>query len=96
MPEGDPGEENVVEYVGRIRIGEDEDSLEVVARIPDVEHPDWFAHIAEPVEPQRGEKSVVLLDEGMYNAWEGSALLRGRGSQSMLIGMQALVPPVGG
>jgi hypothetical protein len=85
-----------VEYEGRVQLGTDDRALEVVARIPDVEHPEWFGYIDEPVERLRGEIAVSLLDGGIYNAWQGSALVRDRGGRSMLIGMQPLAPPVGG
>ena len=67
-----------VEYEGRVQLGTDDRALEVVARIPDVEHPEWFGYIDEPVERLRGEIAVSLLDGGIYNAWQGSALVRDR------------------
>jgi hypothetical protein len=85
-----------VEYEGRVQLGGDERALEVVVRIPDVEHPEWFGYVAEPVDSLRGEIAVTLLDGDIYNAWQGSALVRDRAGQSMLIGMQPLAPPVGG
>ena len=84
-----------MDYQGRAQLGRGERALEVVVRIPDVEHPEWFAHIADTVEQLRGEIAVTLLDGGIYNAWHGSALVRDRAGRSMLIGIQPLAPPVG-
>ena len=84
-----------MEYEGRAQLGIDERALEVIVRIPDVEHPEWFAYVGESVEVPRGEITVTLLDGGIYNAWQGSALVRDRAGQHMLIGMQPLEPPLG-
>jgi hypothetical protein len=85
-----------VEYDGRAQLGGDEEAFEIVVRIPDVEHPEWFGYVAGPVGAVRGEVTVTLLGNGIYNGWQGSALVRSRGERPMLIGMQPLAPPIGG
>lgn len=85
-----------MEYEGRAQLGGDDRAFEVVVRIPDVEHPEWFGYVVDPLGAVRGEITVTLLDGGIYNAWQGSALVRDRAGRSMLIGIQPLAPPVGG
>jgi hypothetical protein len=86
-----------VRYEGRVQLGDDDDAVEVVVRIPDVEHPDWFALVVDPVAVRRGEHTVTLLDDGIYNAWRGSAVTaRTTDGHQRLMGHVPLVPPVGG
>ena len=84
-----------MDYDGRAQIGEGDGSVEVVAQFPDVEHPEWFAHITDSVELPRGEVGVTLLDDGLYNAWHGTALVRDRPGGGVLVGITPLEPPVG-
>lgn len=83
-----------MEYEGRAQLG-DRRALEVVVRIPDVEQPEWFAYITDHAELPSGEVTITLLDGGIYNAWQGSALVRDRPGQPMLLGIHPLAPPVG-
>jgi hypothetical protein len=87
-----------VEYEGRAQLRDDDHMVEVLVRIPDVEHPEWFAQVTGSVEDPvlRGEIVVTLLDGGIYNAWHGTALVRDPACHPMLIGIEPLAPPVGG
>jgi hypothetical protein len=85
-----------VQYEGRAQLGDDDDAIEVVVRIPDVEQPDWFAVVVDAVELPRGEVVVTLLDGGLYNAWRGSAVVnQSTDGRVRLMGHVALTPPVG-
>ena len=83
-------------YEGRVQLGDDDDAVEALVRIPDVEHPDWFALVVEPIALRRGEHTVTLLDDGIYNAWQGSAVTADTtDGRQRLMGHLPLVPPVG-
>jgi len=85
-----------VEYDGRAQLGDDDDAIEVVVHIPDVEQPEWFALVADGAALPRGEMSVTLLDDGIYNAWRGSAVTsHSSDGQKRLLGHDPLTPPVG-
>jgi hypothetical protein len=84
-----------MKYEGRALLGENADAVEAVVRIPDVEHPDWFALVVNPVSLRRGEHSVTLLDDGMYNAWHGSAVTANTADgRQRLMGHLPLAPPL--
>jgi hypothetical protein len=86
-----------VKYEGRAKIGDDDQVTEVFVRVPDVEHPDWFALITDGgAKLARGEVSVNLLDGGIYNAWQGTGVVR-KGPDGLwrLMGHAPLTPPVG-
>ncbi len=84
-----------MEYEGRTQLGMDQRAIEVKVRIPDAENPEWFGYILGDAELPRGEVPVTLLDDGLYNAWQGTALVRVRDFGSMLLGLAPLEPPVG-
>jgi hypothetical protein len=85
-----------MKYEGRVQLGNDADAVEAVVLIPDVEHPDWFALVVDQIDVRRGEHTVTLLDEGIYNAWQGSAVTADTtDGHQRLMGHLPLVPPVG-
>lgn len=85
-----------IAYEGRAQLGDGEGAIEVVVSIPDVEHPDWVAHIVGDTELPAGEVTITLLDAGLYNAWRSQALVQQRTpGRSTLIGLSPLEPPVG-
>ena len=81
-------------YAGRAQFGDDGRAVEVVVRIPDVEHPEWFARVIDGAALPRREGVVTRLDDGIYNAWQGSAVLtQGDDGQRHLLGHTPLAPP---
>ena|SRR5215213_3337797 len=93
----EPADTPVRSYVGRAQFGDDGRAVQLVVRIPDVEHPEWFARVIDGAAlPRRGEGVVTLLDEGIYNAWQGSAVFtQGTNGERRLLGHSPLVPPPG-
>ncbi len=84
-----------MDYEGRAQLDGRDQGLEVAVRIPDVEHPEWFARVIDCADLRNGEVTVTLLDRGIYNAWRGAALASiGRGGTTLL-GLEPLTPPVG-
>jgi hypothetical protein len=84
-----------MEYQGRAQLDGKNQGLEVAVRIPDVESPEWVAHVIDCAGLRAGEVTVTLLDGGIYNAWRGAALASiGRGGTTLL-GLEPLTPPVG-
>jgi hypothetical protein len=91
-----PAEAQVRSYTGHAQFGDDGSAVELVVHIPDVEHPEWFAQVTAGAAPPLGEGVVTLLDEGIYNAWRGSAVItEGSDGQRRLLGHSPLVPPIG-
>jgi hypothetical protein len=85
-----------VDYEGRAQLGDGDGVIEIVVSIPDVEHPDWVAHIIGDTELPPGEVTITLLDAGIYNAWRSAVLVQRRGdAPSMLMGLYPLELPVG-
>ena len=85
-------------YHGRAQLGDGEHAVELVVDIPDVEHPEWFAVIVDgPAMGARvGELAVTLLDDGIYNAWRGSATASdSKDGVKRLMGHAPFTPPVG-
>jgi hypothetical protein len=86
-----------MEYQGRVQVGDDAERIEAVVRIPDAESPEWFGQVTDGSRLPPGEVAVVLLDSGIYNAWQGTALVRhDDDGQTILTGLHPLEPPVGG
>ena len=92
----EPADAPVRSYMGRAQFDGGGRAVQIVVRIPDVEHPEWFASVIDGAALPRGEGVVTLLGDGIYNAWQGSAVLTQRNDgERRLLGLFPLVPPVG-
>jgi hypothetical protein len=89
----------IVGYEGRARLGtEDTSGREVSVRIHDVEDPHWMAVIVAGADRVSavGEVPVTLLDDGLYEGWQGTAVVSKRANGPMrLMGHEPFEPPVG-
>ena len=89
----------IVGYEGHARLGaEDTSGREVSVRIHDVEDPHWMAVIVAGADTVSavGEVPVTLLDDGLYEGWQGTAVVSKRANGPMrLMGHEPFEPPVG-
>ena len=87
-----------MQYHGRAQVGEGDDAVEIVVDIPDVEDSDWFGVIRDgpALRARAGELAVTLLDDGLYNAWRGSATIsESTDGVRRLMGHVPFTPPIG-
>jgi hypothetical protein len=88
-----------VEYQGRARLGETQQSSEAIIRIAEVEEPQWNGVVMESGRrdlPDEEKEFPICLLEGIYREWTGSAVVtQGAGFEPLLQGRTPLTPPVG-
>jgi hypothetical protein len=87
-----------MQYHGGAQLGDGDDAVAIVVDIPDVEYPDWFGVILDgpALSARAGELAVTLLDDGIYNAWRGSATIsESTDGVRRLMGHVPFTPPIG-